>query len=346
MPVIQAGELKSFTTRLLQAGGFAEDDASQTADLLVWANLRGTDSHGVLRVPRYIEMIDQGIMVSGGSLVAVKEHGAIAIIDGGECPGAVGMNAAVARAEDIARRLGVGWCAVRAISHAGAIGYFASKLASRGMIGIVLSASKPLMAYIGAKGEAVSTNPLAIAVPVENADPILLDMSTAAVTLGKIMAAKDTGKPIPMGWAIDESGAETTDPHKVDALLPMAGAKGSGLSLMIELLTSVLAGNAVIGPILLGQKSSGFNGLVIAVDPAAFGALDDFNSAVNDLVAGIHGLEPAPGVIDVLLPGERSAGIGRKREVDGIPVAAGTVKRLVELAQRLEVAIPPAFTST
>lgn len=340
MPVVQAAELKTFASRLLQAGGFTEGDSLQTADLLVWANIRGIDSHGVLRIPRYIEMVEQGVVVSGGAVTTVREHGAISVLDGGKCPGAVGMNAAVDRAEQLARRLGIGWCAARAISHAGAIGYFASALADRGLVGMAMASSRPLMAYTGAKGEVVSTNPLAIAVPAAGADPILLDMSTAAVANGKIMAAKDARKPIPLGWAIDENGIETTDPNRVAALLPMAGAKGSGLSLMIELLSSVLAGNAVIAPVLLGRKKGGFNGLVIAVDPLAFGPREDFDAAVKDIRDAIHRLEPAEGVASVLLPGERSAATGRNRAAEGIPLAAGTAKRLVETAQKLNVSVP------
>jgi ureidoglycolate dehydrogenase (NAD+) len=341
MPIIPADELRNFATRLLQAGGFTEADAVQTADLLVWANLRGVDSHGVLRIPRYIEMIEQGIMTSGGTVKTVREAGAVAVLDGGKCPGPVGMNAAVNRAEALARQFGIGWCAARAISHAGAVGYFSSALAERGLIGLVMTASKPLMSYFGAKGESLSTNPLSIAVPVaQGIDPILLDMSTAAVALGKIMAAKDAGKSIPLGWAIDETGAETTDPDRVAALLPMAGPKGSGLSLMIEVLTSVLAGNAVIGPVLLGRKKGGFNGLVIAVDPAAFGTREDFETAMIDLREAIHGLEPAEGITAVLLPGERGAATGRSRSTEGIALTQGTVKRLVETAARYSVPIP------
>lgn len=199
MPRVQAETLRSFARDLLTAGGFAPGEAAQMADLLVWANLRGVDSHGVLRIPRYIEMLGEGIVVSGGAVETAREFGAVAVLDGAKCPGAVGMNAAVDRAEALARRFGVGWCAARAISHAGAIGYFASALAERGLVGLVMTASKPLMSYFGAKGEALSTNPLAIAAPVPGGDPVVLDMSTAAVALGKILAAKDAGRPIPLG---------------------------------------------------------------------------------------------------------------------------------------------------
>jgi len=345
MPKISAEELSLFARDLLAAGGFSIEDAAATADLLVWANLRGVDSHGVLRIPRYIEMVETGIMTSGNRVTVEREFGAIRVLDGGKCPGSVGMNAAVDHAAELAGKFGIGWCSARAIGHAGAIGYFTSKLAARGLIGIALTASKPLMSYFGAKGEALSTNPLSIAVPTGNGlGPILLDMSTAAVALGKIMAAKDAGRDLPAGWAVDGSGAITTDPNKVAALLPMSGAKGSGLSLMIEILTSVLAGNAVIGPVLAGAKKGGFNGMVMAINPSAFGDSRDFYQEVERLRDEIHRLEPAPDNDRVLLPGERGARVAESRLRDGVPLALGTAARLAETASRLNVKAPVGLT--
>ena len=341
MPTIGAAELRRFATALLAAGGFTREEAEQTADLLVWANLRGIDSHGVLRIPRYTEMIRLGIMRSGGKVATVREHGAVAVLDCGKCPGAVAMNAAADRAERLARTFGLGWCAARNTCHTGAIGYFAGSLAGRGLVGVAMSASKPLMSYFGARGEALSTNPFAIAVPAgENRDPIVFDMSTAAVTHGRIVAAKDAARPIPKGWAIDETGAETEDPNRVAALLPAAGPKGSGLSLTIEVLASVLAGNAVIGPTLLGRKDGGFNGLVLAIDPEAFGSGEAFAVEIGTLTEAIHGLEPAAGVDAVRLPGERGAVTARARARQGIPLAEGTASRLAATARELSVPVP------
>lgn len=342
MPQIAATDLRRFAHELLTAGGFTPDDADQTADLLVWANLRGVDSHGVLRIPRYVEMLQTGILVSGGAIETVSQRGSVCLLDGGKCPGAVGMNAAVAKAAELARAQGLGWCAVRRISHAGAVGYFTGALARQGLVGLAMTASKPLMTYHGAKGEALSTNPLSIAVPVPEGEPIVLDMSTASVALGKIMAARENGRAIPEGWGVDAEGQGTTDPARVAALLPMAGAKGSGLSLMIELLTSVLAGNPVIGPVLAGTKKGGFNGLVLAIDPAAFGDPRDFLQNVAQLAGQIHALPPAPGAEAVLLPGERGGLIARERASGGIPLAGGTAANLAALASRLGVAVPYA----
>lgn len=341
MPVAQETELTDFAAALLHAAGYTPDEATQTARLLVWANMRGTDSHGVLRIPRYIEMIKTAVVCSGQQPTLIREFGATCVFDYAKAPGAGAMMHAAGKAGDLAEVFGIGWCGARAISHAGAIGYFTTQLAGRGLIGIAMTASRPLMSYFGAKGEALSTNPLSIAVPRPGgADPIVLDMSTAAVALGKIMAAKDSGNPIPKGWAIDGNGVETQDPHAVAAILPMAGPKGSGLSLMIEILSSVLMGNAVIAPFLRGEKKGGFNGLMLAINPAAFGDSSSFLTSVESLAGAIHALDPAGGSDGVKLPGERGFQTRRERTANGIPLAKGTARNLTDVAVRLGLSVP------
>lgn len=344
MPVIAADDLKAYSVALLGKAGFTPSQATDMAELLVWANLRGIDSHGVQRIPRYVEMLDTGLVRADCVFSEVSRFGAVCVLDAGKAPGATAMNRAVEEAASLAATYGLGWCSVRDTSHAGAIGFFVQQLARRGLVGLAMTASKPLMSYFGARGEALSTNPLAIGVPApDGVAPIILDMSTAAVALGKIMAAKDADRAIPLGWGVDEHGAETTDPHKVAAVLPMAGAKGSGLSLMIEVLCSLLAGNPNIAPALSGENSGGFNGMVLAIDAAAFGDRRAFLDQVGMLATAIHGLQPAPGFDAVMLPGERGQRTEAQRAAEGISVPAGTVKRLNEVAARLGVEITPAF---
>jgi ureidoglycolate dehydrogenase (NAD+) len=339
--------LRGFAQRLLAAGGFRPEDARKTADLLVWANLRGVDSHGVLRIPRYVEMVKLGMINPRAEPRVVSEHGAVALVDAELAPGAKGMDLVTRKAVEIAGRMGAGFCVGRNTTHAGAVGYFAQDVAAKGLIGVVMTASKPLMAYPGAKGEAVSTNPLAIAAPSADADePIVLDMSTAGVPLGKIMAAKGAGRPIPEGWGIDAEGRSTTDPAAVKALLPMAGPKGAGLSLMIEVLCSLLAGNPLIAPALGGAKPPGFNALAIAIDPAAFGDRQAFLANVRSLAAAIHGLPAASGVDAVLLPGERGRRTEAERRVAGIALPRGISSGLADLAARLNVDVPAAMGPT
>ena len=344
MANVTAAELRDYSTRLLAAGGYSSADAGAMADLLVWANMRGVDSHGVLRIPRYVEMLDEGEAQAGHRMEVAQAFGAIRVIDADRAPGAVAMNRAVDEAIDLSRDHGLGWCAVRRTSHAGAIGYFVERVARSGRIGIAMTASKPLMNYPGARGEVLSTNPLAFGMPLgAGREPLLFDMSTAAVALGKVMAAKDAGRAIPTGWAVDSAGVETTDASKVAALLPMAGPKGSGLSLMIEMLCSVLTLNPAIAPVLNGGKNGGFNGMVLALDPAAFGDADAVLAEAAELAEAIRQRDPAPGVDRIRLPGERGYETARKRGESGIDLADGTVRRLAAMAQRLEVAIPSAL---
>ncbi|MEH2522520.1 MULTISPECIES: Ldh family oxidoreductase [unclassified Bradyrhizobium] len=339
--IVDSDTLRAFAADLLQAGGFAPDHAAQTADLLVWANLRGADSHGVLRIPRYVEMVELGIVNPRAEPQFVTDLGVVAVLDADRAPGAVGMMLAAEKAIALASRSGIGWCSAKNITHAGAIGYYADKVAQAGMIGIVMTASKPLMIYFGSRAEGVSTNPIAIAAPTGSPGrPVLLDMSTAAVALGKIMAAKDAGKAIPPGWGVDENGADTTDPKAVKAVLPMAGPKGSGLSLMIEILSSVLVANPIISASLNGGADAGLNGLVMAIDPGAFGSREGFTRAVDQLCQAIKGLPPASEAEQVLLPGERGLAELEKRTREGIPVAAGTLSRLVALAAKQSVQVP------
>lgn len=339
MKTVSLNALKRYGSDLLTAGGFSPQCAEDTADVLVWANARGTNSHGVLRIPRYIEMVEKGIIDPEATLTEAEIKGAVAAIDAQKLPGATAMIAAANQATDLATKFGVGWCSMKNITHAGAVGYYGLQCVKRGCIGIVMSASKPLMAYHGASVSGVSTNPITVAVPMRGNYPLLLDMSTSTVALGKIMHAKDAGTEMPLGWAIDENGLPTSDPDKVSTLTPMGGPKGSGLSLMIEVLASVLISNPVISEALAGNKSS-MNGLVIAVHVNGFTNQDQFAQQIISLVAALKGLPKADGVDEILMPGERGFKMAEVRSAEGIPLPEGTINRLADLANRLNVQSP------
>ncbi|WP_431268030.1 Ldh family oxidoreductase [Dankookia sp. P2] len=233
---VAAPDLQAFAEGIFRSAGVGAEHASAWAATLVWANLRGVDSHGVLRIPRYLEWLGSGVINPAPAMVMRVAAGAVGLLDADRAPGPVAMMRAMEEAVAIARRLSLGWVVARDITHAGAVGHFALHAAQAGLIGMVMTASGPLMAWPGSRGAVVSTNPIAIAVPAGSRPPLLLDMSTASVALGKVMGAKDAGTPIPEGWGVDAAGHPTTDPARVATLLPMAGAKGAGLSLMIECL--------------------------------------------------------------------------------------------------------------
>jgi ureidoglycolate dehydrogenase (NAD+) len=249
----------------------------------------------------------------------------------------------VNEAMDRARAAHVGWCAVRHLTHTGAIGYFAQQAAEAGFAAIVMSASGPMMAYPGTKVAAVSTNPIAFAVPRSNGRPYLLDFSTSVVANGKIMGAKDRGEAIPVGWGLDAQGRDTTDPKAVETLLPVGGAKGAGLSFMIECLTSLLLLQPRLAPDLEDgsiENNPFLNGSAIAIDVGAFGDRERFEREAARLGAALAGLPRAEGVDKIMLPGERGDAVRAEREASGIPIPKGTWQRITKAAQDLGVTPP------
>jgi ureidoglycolate dehydrogenase (NAD+) len=341
--VIQSAELERFAAALLQARGVAAPMAREWAKSLVWPNLRGVDSHGVLRIPIYLERLKRGEMNPTPDMRVERRAGAIALLDADRAPGAVAMTRAMDEAIARAREVHVGWCVARNITHAGAVGYFALQAASAGMAGIVMSASGPMMAYQGARVSGVSTNPIAIAFPAKNRRPYVLDMSTSTVAMGKIMTARDAGRDIPPGWGLDAQGRTTTDPRQVATLTPLGGAKGSGLSFMIECLCSIVAMNPIIAPALAsgGALDAPYlNGLAIAIDLAALGDSHAMLAEADRLGKEIAALPPEQDVERIYLPGERGDAVMEQRLRDGIPLPQGTWSRLVAAAKALGVAVP------
>lgn len=337
--------LFSFARDIFVAAGVGEAHAALWADLLVWANLRGVDTHGVMRIPIYLGRVANGAINGNPDMKIERRDGATAVADVNLAPGPVGMMFAMNEAIARARELRVGWCVVRNVTHAGAVGYYALKAAEAGMAGMAMTASLPMMAYPGSTAQATSTNPLAIAVPAGEHAPLVLDFSTATATMGQIMRARDLGTSIPEGWALDEAGRVTTDPGAAKMLLPLGGPKGSGLSLMIECLSSLAAGNPLIAPTLNPEPGSGAggrpnNGLVVAVDIAAFGDADAFRRDADALAAAITSLPRAEGVDRLYMPGERGDTVAAQRAADGIPIPQGTWDRLAKVAGGLGVAMP------
>jgi ureidoglycolate dehydrogenase (NAD+) len=340
---IQSPTLARFVTALFEAAGVARPLASQWTASLVWANLRGVDSHGVLRVPRYVELLKRKSINPSPNMKVERRAGAIVVLEADRAPGAIAMSRAMTEAMACASETHIGWCAARNITHAGAVGYFALQAAQAGMAGIVMTASGPLMAYHGARVSGVSTNPLAIAFPAGRRPPYLIDMSTSTVAMGQLMSARDTRRDVPRGWGIDAQGHDTTDSAKVATLLPMAGPKGSGLSFMIECLCSLTVHNPIVARALEagGTLDNPFlNGVAMAIDLAAFGAVEAIRAQADRLGDAIVALPAAAGVDRIFLPGERGDSVLQEREQNGIPLPRGTWARLLASAKDLGITPP------
>jgi ureidoglycolate dehydrogenase (NAD+) len=340
---LSKSELLAYASGIFVAAGCARPMADEWASILVWANLRGVDSHGVIRLPRYLDLLSRKTINTSPNIRVEKRAGAVSIMDADRAPGVIAMARAMEEAIARAREVSIGWCAARNVTHTGAIGYFALMAAEAGMAGIATGASSPMMAYHGARVAGVSSNPLAMAVPAKKRRPLVIDISTGTVANGKIMAARDAGRQVPLGWGIDAEGRDTTDPKKIATLLPLGGPKGSGLSLLIECLTSVALGNPLVARALIDKNLADNpvqNGLAIAIDLSVFGDLDDFTSEVDRLGDAIVALPRAEGVDRIFLPGERGYTVAAEREVSGIPIPRGTWDRIAVAAAKFGVKPP------
>jgi ureidoglycolate dehydrogenase (NAD+) len=340
--IVRYQDLARFVADIFVARGMAKDDAAVVAETLVWADLRGGESHGVTRVPRYLELMGLGQMDPKGRPHLVRDGGATVMIDGERCAGPVAMMLALAEAAKRAKEHGVCLALVRETTHAGAIGRYAEWAAERGFIAIIAAAGQPLMAYHGARVRGVSTSPLAIAVPGADG-PVVFDMATSVAALGRINQARQAGEPIPEGWALSEDGRPTTDSKQATIPLPVGGAKGSGLALMFEFLASVLAGVPVLAP-AVGPKRQWRhvqNVMAIVADVEAFRGAAGFGADVEELGNIIRALPRQKGFDEILLPGDRSRRTEKLRRQEGIPISRQTWDALARIAMAEGIAIPP-----
>lgn len=344
--LVSQAALATFVTSLLIGKGLPKQDSKIIADALVWANLRGVDSHGVLRIPGYLARVDSGLNNPKPKMRVVSETGAAAVLEADRAFGQVALSRATNIALEKAELQGIGLCFVRQTTHMGAIGYFSLKISEKGMAGIIFNVSRPNMAYPDTRSAGVATSPITIAVPGSKHAPLMLDMATATQSMGKIQLARDTGDKLGNDWAIDADGNPTTDPLKAKIPTSLGGYKGGGLALMFECLASLAIGNPLIAPFLEGAKNGKIhmqNGVVIAINLSKFGDISVYTREVDRLAAAIKGLPKASGVKEVLVPGERGDAHLLKRQSSGIPIASGTWKRLEAEAKSLQIAMPLAL---
>ena len=296
--------LQGLVRDIFVAAGMAHENAEIIAEVLVWADMRGMGSHGVMRVPRYVGWIRSGELNPRPKITAQAETAACVLLDADRAAGPVAMVYATRAAMAKAKDTGVGLALVRTTTHTAALGYYTQLAAQEDFAAIAVAASGPNMAYHGARAAGVSTAPLSIAVPGNEA-PLALDMGSGIVSVGKLMQARRRGEPIEPGLALDGQGEPTTDAKRAAIPLPLGGAKGSGLALMIECLTSLLCRAPILAPTLENiDRKHRQNGMVIAIDIAQFGDSQDYRKEVARLARDLKALPAEPGV-EILVPGER-----------------------------------------
>lgn len=344
---VGAEALEAFAAALFAKAGTSAADARAIAEVLVWANLRGVDTHGVLRAPGYLARISGGEANPRPDMRAVVDLPAAQVLDADRAFGPVAMVRAADMAIARARRAGIAAVFVRRTTHIAAVGFYALRAAAADMLGLVVGTSRPNMAWHGARSAGVATAPIAIAAPGLDRAPLMLDMATSVASMGRIMLARDSGEALAPGQALDRGGAPTEDPFRAALPLPLGGPKGAGLALMFECLTGLLAASPLLAPALGPERRTAHsqNAMVLAVDVAAFTDPAGYKAEVDRLAAALKALPRAEGHDEILVPGERGDRVREERRRAGIPIPDGTWRRLEREASRLGLAMPETLRS-
>ena len=339
--VVPHQEAREFTAKVLESCNLPPGDARCVADGLIWADLRGIESHGMIRIPQYVARLDRGVVNPTPKMRVVKDLPGAMVIDADYAHGQLALSFGMEKAIEKARTAGAAWVIVGQSTHSGAVGMYSRMAAEAGMIGIHMGTSQPNMAYHGARAGGVSTSPIAISVPRGDGRIMSLDMASAIAGIGRLMSHKATNTPLGEGWALDADGNPTTDPQKAELPTPLGGPKGSGLSLMFECITSLMVGPSLFGRWLTGESQRHRQAAaLIAVDIAAFTDVEDYKAEAEYLVTAIKDLPKSDGVKEIFMPGERGDALYAKRHRAGIPLPAKVWADIGAVAGRFGVQIP------
>jgi L-2-hydroxycarboxylate dehydrogenase (NAD+) len=341
---VPAAHLQAFIARAFEAAGVPPEDAAIVAELMVRADINGSDGHGVFRLAQYIRRIKAGGMNVRPNIRVVEERDATALVDGDNGLGHLVMRFAAQTAIEKAKRSGVAWVGARMSNHAGPASLYATMPLAYDMIGLYLAVGNANhMPPWGGMDMLLSTNPIAIAVPTLDEAPVVLDMATTVAAYGKVKTKAQRGETMPEGWMIDRQGKPLTDPTRADDgfLLPIGGYKGYALALIFGLLAGTLNGAA------LARDTVDFNNddatttntgqAIMAISVEAFGPVMDFKRRVDDVVRQMRGSARLPGFDRVWLPGEQSHLKRQDRAANGIPLPQVLRDSLDKLAGELGI---------
>ncbi len=351
-----AESIRAFCIKVLEKLNVPYDDAKVTADVLVEADLRGIDSHGVARLSRYVSGLQQGMMRPRAMPKVVHETPVTATIDGDAGLGQPVSNKAMQLAVSKARENHLGFVAVRNSNHFGIAGYYAMMALAEDMIGFSTTNTEVIVVPTFARNAILGTNPVAIAVPAGVERPFVLDMSTATVTRGKLEVYARLEQSTPSNWATDENGSPTDDPARVlnnivnrlgGGLLPLGGAseesgghKGYGLALAVEIFSAVLSGALYanrVYPKDVGGKvlPSGLGHFFGAMRVDAFRPLNEFKRDMDDLILRLKNVPKAAGASRIYIHGEKEFEMAERHAEKGVPLNPKVVEDLMNIASKL-----------
>ncbi len=355
---VQKGDLTNFCVQVFQKLGIPKQDAYITSDVLVMADLRGIDSHGVARLRRYVDGLHTGMMVAKPHVKVLRETQTTALIDAGAGLGQPVSYRAMQKAIQKAVELGSGFVTLRNSNHYGIAGYYAMMALKHDCIGMSMTNADVLVVPTFGRDAMLGTNPIAVAAPANKELSFVLDMATSTVTRGKLEVYERQGKPLPMGWTTDERGLGTDDAHRVlenfkkragGGLLPLGGEgellsgyKGYGLALWVDIFCAVLSGAAYATSVY--PKTS--NGKPMPANLGhffgawhvdAFRPVDEFKAAMDDLQQLIKNTPRAENQDRIYIHGEKEYAKAKEYSKDGIPLNPKVIEDLKAIAEEIGV---------
>lgn len=308
----------------IEKAGLTPEHAKIVGDILTFADARGIHSHGAMRVEYYAERIAKGGITNHPNFSFKQIATSCGVFEGDNGSGFVAAKLSMDHAIAMAKESGVAVVGARNISHSGAIAYYVEMAAKQDLVAISLCQSDPMVVPFGGSEAYFGTNPIAFASPSNDGRIITFDMATTVQAWGKILHARSKKESIPASWAVDEAGNPTTDSTKVNALLPIAGPKGYGLMMMVDILSGVLLGlpfgkhvSSMYHDLSQGRE---LGQLHIVINPAFFTDLDLFKANISTILDELKAIKPSEGFTEVNFPGERGKMREKIYEAEGIEI--------------------------
>lgn len=333
--------LHEFSTEVLLASGLSTEDSDTITDVLLHADMRGHESHGITRLPIYCERLQRGVVNARPTIRIDRAMPSVLLVDADNGPGPVASVAAIDEAVSVARTQGAAVAVVRHSNHNGSSSFYIERAINAGCIAFAMTNAPPSMAIHGASEAVIGTNAIAFGAPTGSETPMLADMATAVAARGKIVESAKRGESIPDGWALDAFGKPTNDPDAAvkGVVLPFAGAKGSALAIMVEVLCGVLSGGRFgreLGNLYSDFETTQDIGHFFMVINASSNCFRHVESGVARLIDDLKSAERADGIREILMPGEVEKGRAARCTSDGISLHDAIIEELNKLAHRLD----------
>ncbi|HVS93083.1 MAG TPA: Ldh family oxidoreductase [Mucilaginibacter sp.] len=353
--LISESALRTFTENIFLAMGCGPKHARLAADVLIRADMRGIDSHGVARLVGYVRLWEKGRINTKPDMKVVHETATTATVDGDAGLGLVVAPFAMQVAIDKAEKYGSGWVSVRNSNHFGIAGYHALMAVQKNMIGFAMTNASPLVSPTYSSERLLGTNPMCYAFPAGKYPPVVVDMATSAAANGKLEIAQRLGKQVPEGWIQDKQGSLVTDPHALKsggALLPLGSDKehgshkGFGLGATVDILSAVLSG-ANYGPWVPpfvafleppnDPVGAGIGHFLGAMRVDGFRPVDEFKTHMDNWIERFKSSKPIDPAQKVIIPGEPELEAEADRKINGIPLVDAVVDDLNGLAKKFRL---------